>query len=89
MDASSFWGESGIQAVLSSTFTSYDCRTSSRRTSSSPSTANTDTVLLPAWGITQRLPAYEDTAVEFTPVAPGEYEFTCGMSMLHGRLVAE
>ena len=46
-----------------------------------------DTVLLPAWGITQRLPAYQDTAVEFTPMTPGEYEFTCGMHMLRGKVV--
>ena len=46
-----------------------------------------DTVLLPEWGIVQRLPAYQDTAVEFTPQRPGEYEFTCGMHMLRGKVV--
>jgi plastocyanin domain-containing protein len=46
-----------------------------------------DLVLLPEWGITQRLPAYQDTAVEFTPTTPGEYEFTCGMHMLRGKVV--
>lgn len=46
-----------------------------------------DTVLIPEWGIAQRLPAYEDTVVEFTPTAPGEYEFTCGMHMLRGSIV--
>ena len=46
-----------------------------------------DTVLIPEWGIAQRLPAYQDTVVEFTPATPGEYEFTCGMHMLRGKLV--
>jgi plastocyanin domain-containing protein len=46
-----------------------------------------DTVLLPAWGIAQRLPAHQDTVVEFTPQRPGEYEFTCGMHMLRGTIV--
>ena len=46
-----------------------------------------DTVLIPEWGIAQRLPAYEDTVVEFTPRTPGEFEFTCGMHMLRGSIV--
>jgi plastocyanin len=46
-----------------------------------------DTVLLPEWGIYQHLPAHEDTVVEFTPEQPGEYEFTCGMQMLRGKIV--
>ena len=36
--------------------------------------------------VNQTLPAFETTAVEFTPEVPGEYEFACGMSMLHGKL---
>ncbi len=48
-----------------------------------------DTVLLPEWGIVQRLPAHEETAVEFTPARPGSYEFTCGMHMLRGRIVVK
>jgi plastocyanin domain-containing protein len=46
-----------------------------------------DTVLLPEWAIVQRLPAHEDTAVEFMPLDPGEFEFTCGMQMLRGKIV--
>ena len=46
-----------------------------------------DTVLVPEWGISQRLPAYEDTVVEFTPQTPGEFEFTCGMHMMRGTIV--
>lgn len=46
-----------------------------------------DTVVLPEWGISQRLPAGEETAVEFVPGVPGEYAFTCGMRMMHGTIV--
>ena len=35
------------------------------------------------------LPAHEETAVEFTPRKAGTYEFTCGMSMLRGKIVVE
>lgn len=35
------------------------------------------------------LPAHQKTTVEITPKTPGTYEFTCGMSMLHGKLIAE
>jgi plastocyanin domain-containing protein len=41
------------------------------------------------FGIRRFLPAHERTVVEVTPPAPGTYEFTCGMGMLRGRLVAE
>ena len=45
-----------------------------------------ETVLIPEWKIARRLPAYQDTAVEFMPEKPGEYEFTCGMHMLRGTI---
>lgn len=41
------------------------------------------------FGIRRFLPAHQKTAIELTPATPGTYEFTCGMSMLRGRLVAE
>jgi plastocyanin domain-containing protein len=41
------------------------------------------------FGIRRFLPAHRKTVVEVTPAAPGTYEFTCGMSMLRGKLVAE
>ncbi len=47
----------------------------------------TEEVVLPAFGIRRRLPAFQTTAVEFTPVQPGEYEFTCGMSMMRARIL--
>jgi plastocyanin domain-containing protein len=46
-------------------------------------------VVLPAFGIKRFLPAHRKTAVEFTPEKAGTYEFTCGMSMLRGRLTVE
>ncbi|WP_395092622.1 cupredoxin domain-containing protein [Armatimonas sp.] len=44
-------------------------------------------VVLPDFGIRQKLPAHKKTAVEFTPDKPGRYSFTCGMGMLRGTLV--
>ena len=41
------------------------------------------------FGIRRFLPAHRRTAVEVTPAEPGTYEFTCGMGMLRGRLVAD
>lgn len=46
-------------------------------------------VVIPEFGIRRFLPAFERTAVELTPSRPGSFEFTCGMSMLRGRLVVE
>ena len=49
----------------------------------------TEEIVIPAFGIRKFLPAFETTTIEVTPAAPGTYEFTCGMGMLHGRLIAE
>ena len=46
-------------------------------------------VVFPDFGVRQYLPAHQQTSVRVTPPTPGTYEFTCGMSMLHGRLLAE
>lgn len=46
-------------------------------------------LLIPAFGIREKLPAFDTTVVEFTPQQPGEYEFTCGMKMLRGSIVVE
>jgi len=43
-------------------------------------------LVLPEFGIRRFLPAHRKTTVEFTPGKAGTYEFTCGMSMLRGRL---
>jgi P-type Cu+ transporter len=44
-------------------------------------------VVIPAFDVNQNLPAFETTAVELLPEEPGEYEFTCGMGMLGGRIL--
>jgi plastocyanin domain-containing protein len=46
-------------------------------------------LVIPDFGIRRFLPPDQKTAVEFTPKAPGSHEFTCGMGMLRGRVVAE
>ncbi len=46
-------------------------------------------IVFPDFGIRRFLPAFERTTIELQPEESGTYEFTCGMSMLHGRLVVE
>ena len=46
-------------------------------------------VIIGDFGIARALPAFETTAVEFTPDKAGEFTFHCGMNMLHGKLVVE
>jgi plastocyanin domain-containing protein len=41
------------------------------------------------FGIARQLPAFETTAIEFTPEKPGEYTFACGMNMMRGKLIVE
>lgn len=51
--------------------------------------ACSEVLLFEPFGVRRELPAFETTAVEFTPLEPGEYEFTCGMNMMRGRVVVE
>ena len=46
-------------------------------------------IVIPEFGIRRFLPAFEKTAVELTPAKSGTFDITCGMSMLHGKLVVE
>jgi plastocyanin domain-containing protein len=46
-------------------------------------------VIFPAFGKSAMLPTGEAVAVDLLPEMPGEYEFTCAMGMLHGRLIVE
>lgn len=48
-----------------------------------------DQVIVGDFGIARDLPAYKTTTIEFTPDKVGEFSFTCGMNMLHGKLVVE
>ena len=46
-------------------------------------------VVFPDFGIRKFLPAFQKTTIELTPKEAGTFEFTCGMSMLHGKLIVE
>jgi plastocyanin domain-containing protein len=46
-------------------------------------------VVIPEFGVRRFLPAFQKTAVEITPQKAGTFEFTCGMSMLRGKLTVE
>lgn len=48
-----------------------------------------ETVILGDFGIARDLPAFRTTSIEFTPDKTGEFDFTCGMNMLHGKLVVQ
>ena len=39
--------------------------------------------------VARELPAFKTTTVEFTPDRAGEFTWTCGMSMMRGKLVVE
>jgi plastocyanin domain-containing protein len=46
-------------------------------------------VIFSDFDIARHLPAYTTTSIEFTPDKAGEFTFTCGMSMLRGRLIVQ
>lgn len=46
-------------------------------------------VVFPAFGRSAMLPPYRDVTIELIPEHAGEYEFTCEMGMLRGRLIVE
>jgi len=46
-------------------------------------------VVFPAFGLSAMLPPFEDVTLELVPEQTGEYEFTCQLGMLRGRLVVE
>ena len=46
-------------------------------------------IVFPDFGVRKFLPAFKETTVDIAAPAPGRYEFTCGMSMLRGTMVAE
>ena len=48
----------------------------------------TEEVVIPDFGIRSYLPAHRTTPVRFTPTA-GTHEFTCGMGMVRGTIIAE
>jgi plastocyanin domain-containing protein len=48
-----------------------------------------DELVIPEFGIRKFLPTGERTTIEVTPPRAGRYDFTCGMSMLRGTIIAE
>ena len=46
-------------------------------------------IVIPAYGINKPLPLYEKVVVSFIPNKTGEFGFTCGMNMMHGKLVIQ
>jgi plastocyanin domain-containing protein len=46
-------------------------------------------VVIPDFGVRKFLPAFQRTPVELTPEKTGAFDITCGMSMLHGKLIVE
>lgn len=46
-----------------------------------------DEVVFPDLGVKRFLPAFEKTTVELQPMQAGTFGFTCGMSMLQGKLI--
>ncbi len=41
------------------------------------------------FGASKSLPAFGKATLEFTPDKVGEFDFACGMNMIHGKLVVE
>jgi plastocyanin domain-containing protein len=48
----------------------------------------TEEVVIPDFGIRTFLPPHRTTLVDFTP-GQGTFEFTCGMGMVRGTIIAE
>src|SRR5688572_27792203 len=46
-------------------------------------------IVIPAFGVKQFLAPFKKTVVEILPKEAGTFDITCGMSMLHGKLVVE
>ena len=46
-----------------------------------------DTIVFGDFNIRKPLPAFRTTSIEILPEKEGEYEFTCGMGMLKGKLI--
>ncbi len=51
--------------------------------------ACSEMVIFSDYGKSAKLPTGQSVPIEFLPQQPGEYEFTCQMGMLRGKLVVE
>jgi Cu+-exporting ATPase len=45
-----------------------------------------DEVVLPEFEVRRELPAFAKTEIEVVPRRAGEFPFSCGMNMLHGKI---
>lgn len=48
-----------------------------------------DQIVFPDFGVHADLPMGEEYVVEITPEQAGEYGFSCGMNMMHGKMIVE
>ena len=46
-------------------------------------------LVIGALGVRRFLKPFEKTTVDLGPLSPGTYDVTCGMGMLHGKLIVE
>ncbi len=46
-------------------------------------------VVIPGFGKRAHLPQDQTVPIEIVPDKPGEYEFTCGMNMMRGKLMVQ
>ena len=51
--------------------------------------ACSEMVVFGDFGKSAKLPTGENVPVEFVPQQPGEYEFTCQMGMIRGKLIVD
>ena len=49
----------------------------------------TSRVVFPELRLSRSLPAFQRTTLEFVPDHSGQFEFACGMNMVHGTLLVE
>ena len=45
-----------------------------------------DEIVIPEFGIRTALHAHQKTTIEITPQREGDFPFSCGMNMLHGKI---
>ena len=46
----------------------------------------TDEIVLPDFAVRRSLPTGQKTTITIVPQHPGEFSFSCGMNMLHGKI---
>lgn len=46
-------------------------------------------IVFPDFGLRRYLPLHEAVPITIKPTARGEYSFSCGMNMYHGKIIAE